>query len=74
MATKRVIFIRKIDEETNEISEECQIKSNEGWYEINLGQMPIRITPEQMNRIRNLHNPGMVLLGFKPKSSLPDNL
>jgi len=73
VAEKRVILIRKMDEETNEVIEETQIKSNEGWFEINVGEMPIRITPEQMDRIRNLHAPGMKLLGFKPKSCLPNN-
>ncbi|XP_011189534.2 ATP-dependent DNA helicase 2 subunit 1 [Zeugodacus cucurbitae] len=70
---KRVIMVRKQSEETMDIVEEHQVKQSGGWYEINLGAMPIRITPEQINRVRNLHAPGMMLLGFKPISELPEN-
>lgn len=70
---KRVIMVRKQSEETMDIVEEHQVKQSGGWYEINLGSMPIRITPEQINRVRNLHAPGMMLLGFKPISELPEN-
>uniref|UniRef100_A0A034VV71 ATP-dependent DNA helicase 2 subunit 1 n=1 Tax=Bactrocera dorsalis TaxID=27457 RepID=A0A034VV71_BACDO len=70
---KRVIMVRKQSQETMEIAEEYVVKQSGGWYEINLGDMSIRITPEQINRVRNLHAPGMMLLGFKPISELPEN-
>ncbi|XP_036329282.1 ATP-dependent DNA helicase 2 subunit 1 isoform X2 [Rhagoletis pomonella] len=70
---KRVIMVRKQSQETMDIVEEQQVKQSGGWYEINLGEMSIRITPEQINRVRNLHAPGMMLLGFKPISDLPEN-
>lgn len=70
---KRVIMVRKQSQETMDIVEEHQVKQSGGWYEINLGDMPIRITPEQINRVRNLHAPGMMLLGFKSISEMPEN-
>ncbi|XP_067620035.1 ATP-dependent DNA helicase 2 subunit 1 [Eurosta solidaginis] len=70
---KRVIMVRKQSQETMDIVEEHQVKQSGGWYEINLGDMPIRVTPEQINRVRNLHAPGMMLLGFKTISDLPEN-
>lgn len=65
------IMARKIDPETNELAHEQHILLSEGWYEIDLGEMKIKITPEQIHRVKSLHAPGMMLLGFKDASSLP---
>ncbi|XP_020713797.1 ATP-dependent DNA helicase 2 subunit 1 isoform X1 [Ceratitis capitata] len=70
---KHVTTVRKESQEDKQIVEEFQVKQTGGWYEINIGDMPIRITPQQINRVRNLHAPGMMLLGFKQISELPEN-
>lgn len=69
---RRMIMVRKSDRETQEITHEYQIKSTGGWYEIKVGEDVLRVTTEQLNRVRNLHPPGMMLLGFKHRSALPD--
>ncbi|XP_030373672.1 ATP-dependent DNA helicase 2 subunit 1 [Scaptodrosophila lebanonensis] len=68
--TKRSIMVRKKDAESNEVTHEYQIKMTGGWHEIKLGDMSLRITTEQFNGVRNMHPPGMMLLGFKHRSSL----
>ncbi|EDV93380.1 ATP-dependent DNA helicase 2 subunit 1 [Drosophila grimshawi] len=69
---KRMIMVRKQDEETQEITHEYQIKTTGGWHECRVGDQVLRVTTEQLNRVRNLHPPGMMLLGFKHRSALPD--
>ncbi|KAH8419021.1 hypothetical protein KR222_000905 [Zaprionus bogoriensis] len=69
---KRMIMVRQQDGETQEITHEYQIKSTGGWYECKVGEQTFRITTEQLNRVRNFHQPGMMLLGFKHRSALPE--
>ncbi|XP_017845090.1 ATP-dependent DNA helicase 2 subunit 1 isoform X2 [Drosophila busckii] len=69
---QRQIMVRRQDEESQEITHEYQIKMTGGWYECKLGEQVLRVTTEQLNRVRNLHPPGMMLLGFKHRSALPD--
>ncbi|KAM8704439.1 hypothetical protein ACLKA7_008962 [Drosophila subpalustris] len=71
---KRMIMVRKKDGETQEITHEYQIKMTGGWYECQVGDQTLRVTTEQLNRVRNLHPPGMMLLGFKHRSALPDKI
>ncbi|XP_060650211.1 ATP-dependent DNA helicase 2 subunit 1 [Drosophila nasuta] len=68
---KRMIMVRKEDGETQQITHEYQIKTTDGWYECKVGDETLRVTTEQLNRVRNLHPPGMMLLGFKHRSALP---
>lgn len=72
VSTKRVITVQKKDEESEEVLHEYQIKSTGGWYSCNVGGKNLRISTEQINRVRNLHKPQMMLLGFKHRSSLPE--
>ncbi|KAH8383156.1 hypothetical protein KR009_007100 [Drosophila setifemur] len=72
VSSKRVIMVRQLDEESQEITHEFQIKSTEGWYNCNLGGESVRISMNSINRLRNLHQPQMRLLGFKHRSSLPE--
>ncbi|XP_017008581.2 ATP-dependent DNA helicase 2 subunit 1 isoform X1 [Drosophila takahashii] len=72
VSTKRVIMVQKKDEESQEVLHEYQIKSTGGWYSCNVGGRNLRISTEQVNRVRNLHKPQMMLLGFKHRSSLPE--
>lgn len=71
---KRMIMVRKQDEESQQITHEYQIKMTGGWYECKVGDQKLRVTTDQLNRVRNLHPPGMMLLGFKHRSALPDNI
>ncbi|KAH8284054.1 hypothetical protein KR054_008717 [Drosophila jambulina] len=70
--SKRLIMVRELEEESEEIKHEYQIKSTGGWYSCNIGEKNLRISMEQINRMRNLHKPQMMLLGFKHRSSLPE--
>ncbi|XP_017967863.1 ATP-dependent DNA helicase 2 subunit 1 [Drosophila navojoa] len=70
---RRQIMVRQQDEETQEITHEYQIKMTGGWYECKIGEETLRVSTEQMNRVRDLHPPGMMLLGFKHRSKLPSN-
>lgn len=65
----RQIQVFKKNEETNELTQAREINVTDAWYEI-VGSSPIRLSTEQVNRVRNLHPPGMMLLGFKPRSEL----
>jgi len=69
-----MIMVRKQDEESQQITHEYQIKMTGGWYECKVGDQKLRVTTDQLNRVRNLHPPGMMLLGFKHRSALPDNI
>lgn len=71
---RRQIMVRQLDGETEEITHEYQIKMTGGWHECKIGDEVIRVTTEQLNRVRNLHPPGMMLLGFKHRSALPANI
>ncbi|XP_037950976.1 ATP-dependent DNA helicase 2 subunit 1-like [Teleopsis dalmanni] len=68
--SKNVITVSKRDEATSEIIEEYEVKSTGGWYQLYTGEKTIKITPEQILRVKNMHAPGMMLLGFKPSSTL----
>ncbi|XP_017062210.1 ATP-dependent DNA helicase 2 subunit 1 [Drosophila ficusphila] len=72
VSSKRVITVQKRDEESQDILHEYQIKTTGGWYTCNVGGEKLRISTEQLNRVRNLHKPKMLLLGFKHRSSLPE--
>lgn len=67
---KRLIQVCKTDELTGVVGETRDINIKDAWYEINLGSSEIRLSYEQVNRVRNLHSPGMMLLGFKPRSEI----
>uniref|UniRef100_A0A1B0AZD9 Ku domain-containing protein n=1 Tax=Glossina palpalis gambiensis TaxID=67801 RepID=A0A1B0AZD9_9MUSC len=67
---KRLNTVRKIDPETNELGDPRAVNITNAWYEIRLGDHSLRLTYEQVNRVRNLHVPGMMLLGFQSKSEL----
>ncbi|XP_030559396.1 ATP-dependent DNA helicase 2 subunit 1 [Drosophila novamexicana] len=69
---RRQIIVRQEDKDTEQITHEYQIKMTGGWYECKVGGEVLRVTTEQLNRVRNLHPPGMMLLGFKHRSALPD--
>ena len=52
-------------------SEECRnINIKHAFYEVIFSQNNIRLSYEQINRIRNMNAPNMILLGFKPCSAL----
>ncbi|XP_052858501.1 ATP-dependent DNA helicase 2 subunit 1 [Drosophila gunungcola] len=70
--SKRVIMVQKKDEESQDILHEYQIKTTGGWYSCNVGGKNLRISMDQLNRVRDLHKPRMMLLGFKHRSSLPE--
>nr|AAA20644.1 yolk protein factor 1 beta subunit [Drosophila melanogaster] len=71
--TKRVITVQKQkDDGSQDIEHEYQIKVTGGWYTCNVGERDLRISMDQLNRVRNLHKPQMMLLGFKHRSSLPE--
>ncbi|XP_023299131.2 ATP-dependent DNA helicase 2 subunit 1-like [Lucilia cuprina] len=65
----RITQVRKQDKEMD-AAEVKDVNIKNAWYEINLGSEKMRLSYEQVNRVRNLHPPGMSLLGFKPRSSL----
>uniref|UniRef100_A0A1A9WFN6 Ku domain-containing protein n=1 Tax=Glossina brevipalpis TaxID=37001 RepID=A0A1A9WFN6_9MUSC len=67
---KRRNTVRKIDSETQELGEPREINITNAWYEIRLGDHSLRLTYEQVNRVRNLHPTGMMLLGFQSKDEL----
>ncbi|XP_073821160.1 inverted repeat-binding protein [Musca autumnalis] len=67
---KRLTKVFKKDPETEELTDGRLINITDAWFEINLGNTPIRLSYEQVNRVRNLHEPGMMLLGFQPRSCL----
>lgn len=67
----RITQVSKYDAECDTFNER-DINIKNAWYEINLGYEKLRLSYEQVNRIRNIHPPGMVLLGFKPMASLKD--
>lgn len=70
----RITQVRKQDLTEDNIEEVKDVNIKDAWYEINLGTEKLRLSYEQVNRVRNLHPPGMTLLGFKPKSCLKDAL
>ncbi|EDV49528.1 ATP-dependent DNA helicase 2 subunit 1 isoform X1 [Drosophila erecta] len=71
--TKRVITVQKQkDDGSQDIEHEYQIKVTGGWYSCNVGEKNLRISTDLLNRVRNLHKPQMMLLGFKHRSSLPE--
>ncbi|XP_043655673.1 ATP-dependent DNA helicase 2 subunit 1 [Drosophila teissieri] len=71
--TKRVITVQKQkDDGSQDIEHEYQIKVTGGWYTCSVGQKDLRISTDLMSRVRNLHKPQMMLLGFKHRSSMPE--
>nr|XP_013109142.1 unnamed protein product [Stomoxys calcitrans] len=66
----RLTKVFKKNPETSELEQPRAINITDAWYEINLGSSAIRLSYEQVNRVRNLHAPGMMLLGFKPRCEL----
>ncbi|XP_065371208.1 ATP-dependent DNA helicase 2 subunit 1 [Calliphora vicina] len=70
----RVTQVRKQDPETQICKEVKDVNIKNAWYDINLGANHMRLSYEQVNRVRNIHSPGMVLLGFKPKSYLASTI
>ncbi|KAM7362810.1 inverted repeat-binding protein [Cochliomyia hominivorax] len=68
----RITQVRKQDLDSQNIHEVKDVNIKDAWYQISLGLEEMRLSYEQVNRVRNLHPPGMVLLGFKPKSYLKD--
>ncbi|BFF89261.1 ATP-dependent DNA helicase 2 subunit 1 [Drosophila madeirensis] len=72
VSTKRQIMVRKLDEQTQVVKHERQIKVCDGWYEFDLGDKPLKITMQRMNILRDMHKPHMQLLGFKHRSALPE--
>ncbi|XP_017083813.2 ATP-dependent DNA helicase 2 subunit 1 [Drosophila eugracilis] len=71
--SKRVITVQKRkDDESEDIVHEYQIKSTDGWYQCDVGGKNLRISTDLLNRVRSLHKPKMMLLGFKHRSSLPE--
>ncbi|KAI8045787.1 hypothetical protein M5D96_001976, partial [Drosophila gunungcola] len=67
-----VVRSKRKDEESQDILHEYQIKTTGGWYSCNVGGKNLRISMDQLNRVRDLHKPRMMLLGFKHRSSLPE--
>ncbi|XP_075145157.1 inverted repeat-binding protein [Haematobia irritans] len=66
----RLTQVFKQNPESSELEQPRAINIKDAWYEINLGNSSIRLSYEQVNRVRNLHSPGMMLLGFKSRSEL----
>lgn len=67
-------IIQKENKLTGELEERRMVNVTDAWYEIVIGNEVIRFSNEQVNRIRNLHAPGMMLLGFKSSNDLKDVL
>uniref|UniRef100_A0A1B0A2P6 Ku domain-containing protein n=1 Tax=Glossina pallidipes TaxID=7398 RepID=A0A1B0A2P6_GLOPL len=57
----------KIDPETNKPEDPRAVNITIAWREMRLSDRSLRLTYEQANGVRNLHIPGMMLLGFQSK-------